>query len=80
MKTVGSYEAKTHLSRLLDEVAKGERILITKHGVAVAMLVSVDSIQKLDPVEAIQKIKDFRRGRVLGGLSVKEMIKEGRRF
>lgn len=39
MKTVGAYEAKTHLPRLLDEVANGEEITITKHGVAVAMLV-----------------------------------------
>lgn len=46
MKTVGSYEAKTHLPRLLDEVAKGEKIVIIKHGVAVTMLVSVGSLQK----------------------------------
>ena len=32
MRTVGAYEAKTHLPRLLDEVEKGERITITKHG------------------------------------------------
>ena len=38
MKTVGSYEAKTHLPRLLDEVAAGETITITKHGVPVATL------------------------------------------
>ncbi len=34
MRIVGSYEAKTHLSRLLDEVAGGEEITITKHGAA----------------------------------------------
>ena len=39
MKSVGSYEAKTHLPRLLDEVEKGERITITKHGRPVAILV-----------------------------------------
>jgi len=39
MRSIGAYEAKTHLPRLLDEVAKGERITITKHGHPVAMLV-----------------------------------------
>ena len=39
MTTVGSYEAKTHLPQLLDRVSRGEKILITRHGQAVAMLV-----------------------------------------
>ena len=38
MKTVGAYEAKTHLHRLLERVRKGERIIITRHGTAVAVL------------------------------------------
>lgn len=80
MKTVGSYEAKTHLPRLLEEVANGEKIIITKHGVAVAMLVSVQSKQKQDPKVVIQEIRSFRQGRSLKGLSIREMIKEGRRF
>ncbi|MEK7245434.1 MAG: type II toxin-antitoxin system prevent-host-death family antitoxin, partial [Pseudomonadota bacterium] len=32
MKTVGAFEAKTKLSRLLARVAKGETIVITRHG------------------------------------------------
>ena len=39
MKQLGAYEAKTHLSRLLDEVEKGESFAITKHGRPVALLV-----------------------------------------
>ena len=39
MAEVGSYEAKTHLSGLLDRVERGERITITRHGVPVAVLV-----------------------------------------
>lgn len=38
IKEVGAFEAKTHLSRLLDEVADGETIYITKHGKLVAEL------------------------------------------
>jgi prevent-host-death family protein len=38
IKEVGAFEAKTHLSRLLDQVAGGETIFITKHGKRVAEL------------------------------------------
>jgi prevent-host-death family protein len=36
---VGAYEAKTHLPKLLERVARGERITITKHGKPVAELI-----------------------------------------
>lgn len=36
---VGAFEAKTHLSRLLDQVEAGEAIDITRHGKRVARLV-----------------------------------------
>ena len=32
--TVGAYEAKTHLSELLEKVEAGEEIVITRHGAA----------------------------------------------
>ena len=38
MPTVGAYEAKTHLPKLLERVSRGEKITITRHGVAVAVL------------------------------------------
>lgn len=41
MATVGSYEAKTHLPALLERVAAGESVVITKHGRAVAQLVPI---------------------------------------
>ncbi len=40
-KSVGVHEAKTHLSRLLDEVAAGEEVVITRRGEEVASLVAV---------------------------------------
>jgi prevent-host-death family protein len=39
MKHVGIFEAKTHLSALLDEVEKGGEVTITRHGKPVAKLV-----------------------------------------
>lgn len=78
MKTVGAYEAKTHLPGLLERVAKGEKITITKHGVPVATLQSADISIKKPVHETIEQIKQFRRKHCLGSLSLKEMIGEGR--
>jgi prevent-host-death family protein len=79
MRTVGSYEAKTHLSRLLDEVARGERITITKHGHPVAVLVPPDAAGVRDVEDVIARFRAFRAGNRLDGLSIKELINEGRR-
>jgi len=78
MLRVGAYEAKTRLSQLIEEAAKGEEIIITKHGVPVAALIPVAGPRQKDPQAAIAAIKDFRRGRRLAGLSMREMIEEGR--
>lgn len=43
MRTVNVHAAKTNLSRLLDEVAAGEDIIIAKAGTPVARLVPLDS-------------------------------------
>ena len=40
-KTVNVHEAKTHLSRLLEEVRLGEEVVIAKAGKPVARLVAV---------------------------------------
>ena len=37
MKTVGTFEAKTHLSTLLEQVERGEEITIARHGKAIAL-------------------------------------------
>jgi prevent-host-death family protein len=40
MESVGAFEAKTHWAALLDRVARGETITITRHGVPAAKNVS----------------------------------------
>ena len=40
-KSVGVHEAKTHLSRLLEDVAAGEEVIITRRGEEIASLVPV---------------------------------------
>jgi prevent-host-death family protein len=79
MKTVGAYEAKTHLSRLLDRISKGERIVITKHGTAIAVLQPPEGSEKGDPATVIAEIREFREHHCLDGLTIRELIEEGRR-
>ena len=40
-KSVGVHEAKTHLSRLLEDVMAGEEVVITRRGEEIASLVPV---------------------------------------
>jgi prevent-host-death family protein len=82
MESVGSFEAKTHLPQLLERVAKGEEFTITRHGKAVARLVPVTAAKpKPDVRAAVEAMKQFRKGRTLGeGLTVRDLIEEGRRF
>jgi prevent-host-death family protein len=79
MRTVGAYEAKTHLLRLLNDVAKGETITITKHGTPVALL-TPPTRQRMSANEAIAALHAFRQGRTLGDVSVRELVEEGRRY
>ena len=80
MESVGAYDAKTHFSELLERVAGGQEVTITKHGVAVARLVPVDGVHSVDRRQAIRELGGFRRGRKLGRTSVRRLIEEGRRF
>ena len=82
MIKVGSYEAKTHLPQLLERVAKGESILITRRGVPVAVLAPppVRETDK-DVRQVIREMKALRQQNTLGeGLSLRDLIEEGRRF
>ncbi len=79
MRKVGSYEAKTHLPALLRRVARGERITIMKHGTPVAMLVPVGARGQSEVQTVIRELLEFRKGRTLGEMSLREMIEEGRK-
>ena len=79
MKRVGVYEAKTQLPRLLQQVARGQRVTITRHGVAVAVLVRAERRRRRAVTDVIAELKTFGRGRRLGRLSLRAMIHEGRR-
>ena len=78
MNTIGSYDAKTHLARLLDEAAQGRSVTITRHGREVARLVPAPG-QTAPTDEIIAALRGGRQGVRRGRSSVRKMIAEGRR-
>jgi prevent-host-death family protein len=79
MRQIGAYEAKTHLPKLLDDVAGGDAITITKHGVPVAVLSPASKRSDRATAEAVAGLREFRRTHRLSGLTVRQLIDEGRR-
>jgi prevent-host-death family protein len=77
-KEVGLFDAKTHLSALVDRVGRGEEITITKRGAAVARLVPPEGERRREPREAAAKIRQLRRGLRLRGATIHGLIEEGR--
>jgi prevent-host-death family protein len=78
MITVGAFEAKTRLSALLERVAGGDEIVITKHGKPIARLVRAVTIDQADVDDAVEQLRRFRKGKTLGGLSLKALRDAGR--
>jgi len=79
MQKVGAYEAKTHLPKLLERVLKGERITITRHGVPVAVLQPPDLERSGDTGSIIRELRKFRDQHSLDGITIRDMIEQGRR-
>lgn len=77
MRSVGAYEAKTHLPRLLDEVEAGDSITITKQGRPVARLVGIRGAAAHDP-DPVARFAEARQGLTLD-LPLREAIEDGRR-
>jgi prevent-host-death family protein len=81
MKTVGAFEAKTHVSQLLEDVGNGEVFTITKHGVPVARLVPMEPPVRPDLKEIMEAWEEYRDRRhiTLGDSAIRELIEEGRK-
>ena len=81
MKQYGAFDAKTHFSEMLHLVAQGEKCIITKHGIKIALLIPFSTDETENPAEtAIRTIKRIRKEVTLGkNLSVKKLRAERRR-
>lgn len=81
MAQVGAFEAKTHLSDLLDRVSRGEKITITRRAVPAAMLVPVEQAKaKLSHEEIIEGMRKLRKRIKSSKMNVRKMVTQGRRF
>jgi prevent-host-death family protein len=79
MASVGAFAARTRFARLLERAAKGEEIVITRHGTPVAKLAPLSGSSRERRREAIQRLKEFPKGQTLGDLTVRELRDQGRR-
>jgi prevent-host-death family protein len=79
MRSVGAFEAKTHLAALLDAVSAGEQITITRHGRPVARLVPPAGEPAGSVADTIERLRRFSEGQTLGGLRIAALRDQGRR-
>ena len=78
MNRVSAYDAKTHLSALLERAAAGESITITKHGHDIARLTPIES--RPEPAEIIEGARRFRASLPHPPIDIRELIEDGRRY
>ena len=87
---VSAYDAKTHLPKLLERAAKGERFVITRHGRPVAQLIPFDNGDEAAIRGALDKVRRIRKklerqgvgvGAILGeGETARELAHDGHRY
>ena len=72
MREIQASDAKTHLPQLLDEVERGETLVITRHGRAIARIVPEARQRQEEIDKAIEGIKALRKR--TGKLTVDEIL------
>jgi prevent-host-death family protein len=78
MASIGTFEAKTRLSELLDRVEAGEELVIARRGRPVARLVPVADAERQRAAEAVRRLRALRRGATLGDLDWRQLRDAGR--
>ena len=72
MREIQASEAKTHLPRILTAVERGETIIITRHGRAIARIVPEARDRKAEISKALDDLKAL--GRQVGKITVAEIL------
>jgi len=81
MRSIAASEAKTHLPRLLDDVERGETLIITRHGRAIARIVPESEQRREEIGRALQSIRELQKR--TGRVTVEELLSardEGRNY
>lgn len=78
--TIGAFDAKTHLSELLERVSKGESFVITRRGVPVARLSPAEPVAPAPSRdELLQKARQLRAAVGASAVDIRSWIYEGRK-
>jgi len=78
---IGAFEAKTHFSRIIEEVEHGADYVITKRGKPVAKIIPFKQEKGMTREEALEGFKELRkryRGKP-GDFNIREAIEDGRK-
>jgi prevent-host-death family protein len=81
MREVQASDAKAHLPQLLDDVERGETVVITRHGRPIARIVPEAHLRQEEIDKAIQGIKALRKR--TGKITVEELLSarhEGQKY
>jgi prevent-host-death family protein len=72
MREIQASEAKTHLPQLLDDVERGETLIITRHGRRIARIVPEPDRRQEEIDKALAGIQELRRR--TGKITVTELL------
>lgn len=77
---IGTFEAKTHFSQIIEKVENGEDFIITKRGTPVAKIIPYEEkkMTRKEAIEALREMRKLYRG-VPGDFNVREAIEDGRK-
>jgi prevent-host-death family protein len=81
MREIQASEAKVHLPQLLDEVERGETLIITRHGRPIARIVPETDRRQEEIDKALDGIRELRKR--AGRITVSDLLSardEGRKF
>ncbi len=81
MREIQASEAKAHLPQLLDDVERGETVIITRHGRAIARIVPEMDRRQEEVDKAIANIRALRARN--SKVTVEELLsarEEGRKY
>ncbi len=81
MLTIGAFEAKTHFSKILAKVGRGERVIITKNGKKIAMIQPIELEGKISVEDAFKMMETLSKKIGKTGITskeIKEMKESGR--
>lgn len=72
MRTIQASEAKTHFLRILDDVERGESVIVTRHGKRIARLVPEVEIDRERVQRAMEGMRALRQR--IGKVSLEEIL------